>query len=341
MKTIVSDRHIPEGEIKPALEIQAYRKLLDGEFREFLAGGAVPLRQTNCPGCGSIAAKKAFEKSGLDYVECSNCASVYTSPRPSSRDIENFYRTSTSLAYWRQHLLPPSREARREKIFRPQAEWLLDTLDRYSGGVSSALAVGHHCDLLIEELTRLAPLPFKVIVADPLADLEFPEAAIPGVSVAPAPYDDLSSFAPADMIMAFDVMDRCGDLEGLFSSFARVLPHGGLVLASSTLITGLDLQTLWEKSERIYPPERLNLLSAEGVAALARRHGFEILEFSTPGVFDVEIIQKAIQKEPSAEWPRFLRYLTANRDQETLDAFQEYLQRFRLSSFARLVFKKS
>jgi hypothetical protein len=339
MKTFVSDQHLSEVEIKPPSEIDEYRTLLDKEFRRFLADGAA-LHRVSCPGCGSDVAETAFEKSGLGYMECCACATVYASPRPSASDIENFYRTSNSLSYWRRSLLPASREARAEKIFRPQAEWLLDTLDRYSNGIAKALAVGQHSDLLLGELVRMAPLTFDVVVTNPLSDLEFEELPFDRVKIVPSAYNDLVRHAPADAIMAFDVIDRCGDLDGLFESFGEVLASDGLLFASSTLITGLDLQTLWDKSERIYPPERLNLLSVEGVAALARRHNFEILEFSTPGVFDVEIVQNAIRRQPHGDWPRFLRYLTKMRDRETLEALQEYLQRFRLSSFARLVFRK-
>ena len=74
---------------------------------------------------------------------------------------------------------------------------------------------------------------------------------------------------------------------------------------------------------------------------LLERHGFELLEFSTPGMFDVEIVRRAILSDPDADWPRSIRYLVENRDENALNALQEYLQRFRLSSFARIVGRKT
>jgi len=119
------------------------------------------------------------------------------------------------------------------------------------------------------------------------------------------------------------------------------LTPGGLLLGSTTLISGFDLQVLWDRSDSIYPPERLNLLSTEGLTALSERHGFEALEFSTPGTFDVEIVQRAIRANPEFPWPRFIRYLIENRDENALVELQEYLQKNRLSSFARIVFRKA
>ena len=97
---------------------------------------------------------------------------------------------------------------------------------------------------------------------------------------------------------------------------------------------------LWEDAENIYPPERLNLFSVEGLTQLCQRHGFEILEFSTPGFFDVEIVRHAVAARPDGPWPRFVRYLAEMRDDEALQALQEYLQRFRLSSFGRIALQK-
>ena len=114
----------------------------------------------------------------------------------------------------------------------------------------------------------------------------------------------------------------------------------GLLLATTTLISGFDLQVLWDRSNSIFPPDRLNLLSVEGLTKLLERHGLNLLEFSTPGMFDVEIVRRAILSDPDADWPRFIRYLVEKRDENAFDALQEYLQRFRLSSFARVVGRK-
>jgi hypothetical protein len=81
-------------------------------------------------------------------------------------------------------------------------------------------------------------------------------------------------------------------------------------------------------------------LTVEGLSALFLRHGFEPLEFSTPGMFDVEEVQRVVREHPEATWPRFVHYLVENRGEEVLGALQEFLQRFRLSSFARLVLRR-
>ena len=48
----------------------------------------------------------------------------------------------------------------------------------------------------------------------------------------------------------------------------------------------------------------------------------------------------AIDKEPEAPWPRFIRYVVKERDQDAINGLQEYLQKYRLSSFVRMVLRK-
>jgi hypothetical protein len=240
----------------------------------------------------------------------------------------------------RERILQETREARREKLFWARAQWLLDAVDEYRPEARLGIVAGYHNDLLIEELMRQETHLFKIVVTNPIADIEFAGINLPGVTIRPTPLNKLASLGPADVFLGFDILDRCADVEALFAAARGALARGGLFLASTTLISGFDLQVLWDRSKSIYPPDRLNLLSVEGLTALFERHGFEALEFSTPGMFDVEIVQRAIHDNPEENWPRFIRYLVESRDRNALDAFQEYLQTYRLSSFARIVLRK-
>ncbi len=337
MKTIVSDQHLPEGEIKPSRQAAEFRAMLDSEFQQFLATG-VPLAAIACPGCGGDEPAPAFVKSGLSYQECRICASVYASPRPASPDVERFYRTSEAVAYWHNVLLPDTRAARLSKIVEPRARWVLGTADRYLPSLTRILDIGQHSGLLIAELLQSRSQHFNITVAGQLADLE--GGCPDGLAIAPTPLEKLGELGPVQLVLAFDALDRAPDLGALMRAAHSVLEPQGLLLAGSTLISGFDLQTLWDGSESISPPERLNLLTEKGVLSLCERHGFEVLEFSTPGVFDVEIVQRAILAHPEEPWPRFLRYLTTRCEPEVLEGFQEFLQKYRLSSFARLALRK-
>ena len=337
MKTVVLDRDVVEMEVKPHALLAEYRRLLAREVEEGLSRG---LSECACPGCRSARSNQAFSRFGLGYRQCAVCHSLFVSPRPTEEALVSFYRDSEAIRYWRQEILPATRETRRTKLFRPRAQWLLDVVDEYRPQARQALAVGYHNDLLIEELLNLEEHLFQVVVTNPVADIEFAGRQLPGVQIHPTPLAGVAKMGPVDLFMAFDILDRCADLEALFAAARAALAPGGLLLGTTTLGSGFDVQILWERAPGIYPPERLNLLTVEGLTALFERHGFEPLEFSTPGMFDAEEVQRAVREQPEADWPRFIRYLVENRGEETLSALQEFLQRFRLSSFARLVLRR-
>lgn len=339
MKTVVLEQDVLELEIKPHALISEYRELLALEVESRLI---VPneLLECPCPGCSSRSNRVAFEKMGFTYRQCDKCTTVFVSPRPSGDALDNFYVNSGASEFWRERILPATKELRREKLFQPRARWLLNVIDQYLPKASLGLIVGYHNDLLLEELVRQESRLFQIIVTNPIAELEFDGLGFPEAILQPTPLGELSKLGPVDLILAFDVLDRSADLDELFTAMWETLRPGGLLLATTTLISGFDLQILWGESENIFPPERLNLLSVEGLTELYERHGFESLEFSTPGTFDVEVVQRAVLADPEREWPRFVRYLMENRDTNALDAFQEYLQAYRLSSFARVVLRK-
>jgi len=337
MKTVVLDRDLVEMEVKPHHLLAEYRRLLAQGVEERLCR---QLAECPCPGCRGDRHTPAFPRSGLEYRQCLDCHSLFVSPRPSEEALSSFYRDAEAIHYWRREILPATREARRTKLFRPRAQWLLDVVDEYRPEARRALAAGYHNDLLLEELHHLEQELFEVVVTNAAADIEFAGQQLPGVRIQPTPLAGLTALGPVDLFMAFDILDRCADLEALFAAARTVLAPGGLLLGTTTLGSGFDVQVLWDRAPGVYPPERLNLLTVEGLSALFARHGFEALEFSTPGMFDAEEVQRIVREHPEANWPRFIRYMVENRGEETLGALQEFLQRFRLSSFARLVLRR-
>jgi hypothetical protein len=338
MKTIVSDQHLPEEEIKPTTELGEFRRQLDREFRAFLQSG-IKLTPCSCPGCGGSGnTSPAFEKSGLAYLECLTCGSVFAGPRPSAHDLESFYRGSGAVKYWREVLLPHTRASRLRNVITPRVQWILRTIDRYRPETVEVLDVGQHALLNAPEL--LANSGLSLTIAGPLADLDMGHVPCLPAGVSCSPLENLAPDSSTSVVLAFDALDRAESADGLFHALREVLEPGGILLVGSTLISGFDLQILWDRSDTIYPPERINLLSSAGMMALSSRHGFEILEFSTPGVFDVEIVQRTVKSAPDAGWPRFLRQIAEHGDQEVLDGLQEFLQKYRLSSFGRLALRK-
>jgi hypothetical protein len=163
----------------------------------------------------------------------------------------------------------------------------------------------------------------------------------PGASriVELAPNGEALPPGPFDVITAFETLDRAADPRALVRAAHGALRAGGLLFATAPSISGFELQVLWDRARSIAPPDKINLLSLRGFTALFG-DGWEMLELSTPGMFDVESVRRAVEADPAAPWPRFVRTLVLDTSEHQRLEFQEYLQRARLASFARLIVRK-
>ena len=91
-----------------------------------------------------------------------------------------------------------------------------------------------------------------------------------------------------DAVFLFEALERSVEPLDLLQKVFNSLKSGGLCFITCLLSSGFEVQMLGKDSEIFVPPERMNLLSYEGMNALIEKlDGFEILEFSTPGVLDI------------------------------------------------------
>jgi hypothetical protein len=144
---------------------------------------------------------------------------------------------------------------------------------------------------------------------------------------------------PVHALTAFETFDRTFDPRALARAAHAALEPGGLLFVTGPSVSGFELQVLWERAATVAPPDKINLLSVAGYKALFAE-GWELIELSTPGMFDVESVRRAVLAEPAAPWPRFVRTLVLEADEQQRLELQEYLQRARLASFARVLVRK-
>lgn len=339
MKTVVSVQDLLEWEIKPNALLGEYLRLTVQSIAERWSHGR-GCAEALCQGCGSAASLPAFEKLGMPYRVCQRCGTLFVSPRPDETALVSYYRDSAAARFWHTRILAATGEARHEKLAEPRALWVLDTLAEYARDASTVLDVSSHGSALLEILLQASPA-LQVVAGQFAADLDY-STVPPAIAVRPGA---LAQFArteggTVDAILAFDALDRTADLAVFVAQAHAALRPGGLLFVTAPSVSGFDLQVLWDRSEAITPPDKLNLLSAEGWLARFPPPAWEVLEFSTPGMFDVENVRRAVVGRPDDDWPRFIRTLVA-KDETARVEFQAYLQQFRLASFARLVIRRA
>ncbi|MDF1795420.1 MAG: hypothetical protein P1U63_02655 [Coxiellaceae bacterium] len=102
------------------------------------------------------------------------CKTLYVSPRPSSAQFSAFYKSSPSSEFWATKFFPAVAEARRDKIFKPRAEKLLQISNKYNFSPEVIVDVGAGYGIFLEEVKKLFPKNIELCAIEPgkeLADI--------------------------------------------------------------------------------------------------------------------------------------------------------------------------
>lgn len=339
MRRVVVSDDLRELEIWPSESFDRYRKLAEKEIRR-LSNDKNNLIDVSCPACCSDEKEQGFNKFGLDYVECLNCKTLYISPRIRQELINQHFAKSEAIEFWRSHVVKESLEDRIGHLFKPRAIWVSNLTEQYFEKPSVFVDVNSMYNEFLDEIDKLNLFKDKIAI-DPLTEINEGVKAIEGFKVIKQPLADVDSKkVNANVVTAFSVIDHVFSPEAFINAARSILVDDGILFFTVRTISGFDLQVLWENSEAIFPPDHINLLSIEGIVELVNRSGFEIIELSTPGQLDVELVINSMDNNKDLEIPRFISYFLKNRDKNAHRYFQELLQQLKLSSHARVAVRK-
>ncbi len=327
-----------EDDIRPD-ELRAEQAAAQARDLERLLQGRDGFVRVRCPACDADQPRPAWSKQGLEYVACGACETVYMSPRPTAEQLRTFYETSENYAFWSTHVFPASEAARRERIFRPRAERVVELCDRLAPDARELLEVGAGFGTFCEEARRTGRFA-RVVAVEPAPDLA--EACRSrGIEVIEAPIEAAALDGLAfDVIASFEVLEHLFSPAAFVASCASLLRPGGLLVLTCPSVKGFDVSVLGPASDTV-DAEHLNLFHPASLSTLVERAGLELVETSTPGRLDLELVRKkALQGAVDLADQPFVRQLALERYDELGAAFQDFLAEHGLSSHLWLVARR-
>lgn len=325
-----------EHEIRPEALLNRYVEL-SAQDAENCFGDASRIA-VDCVACGESESIYQFGKNGFAYAQCTNCHTLFQSPRPSIAAFEAFYRQSESSRYWAEVFFPAVAEIRREKIFRPRVERLAGLCSEHGINVGCLIDVGAGYGIFLDEWRNRFPKT-EVLAVEPSSSLA-KECQSKGFAVVEDIVENVAGHDnSADLVTCFEVLEHVYAPLDFVRVLTRLARPGGYVFVSTLGIDGFDLQVLWEKSSQISPPHHINFLSVQGFERLFERAGLVDVRVTTPGQLDVDIVRNAAKRDPALlDGQRFLRKLLA--DDRNAAAFQHFLAEQRMSSHVWVIGRK-
>jgi hypothetical protein len=338
MKTKISIQEISELDLKPRAIVDRWRLMVSDEIQRTWADKS-GWQKTSWTGSKIRESRYAFTHQNFEYVENLGCGSIYTSMRPTESELWSWYRDSKSAIFWRSELLAISQESRFEHLHRPRADWIMETISENSICTRNILDVSMNCRPMLDVLDQDLLGVKQIIAAGIVSDLE--GVSQNNIVVKPLKAGSYVDVGSADIIIACDSLDKSYDFWGGITSFEKILSPGGLLFITIPVASGFEIQSLWDRSPSILPPDKLNIPSIKCLKDFFSDNCWEIVELSTPGIFDLDVIEKVVRSSAVEEWPRSLiSIINATQNKNERAAFVEFLQSSRMSSIARIVVRK-
>jgi SAM-dependent methyltransferase len=288
--------------------------------------------KVNCPACDNINASYKFKKYSLTFVECINCKTIYTNPRPTDKVLEDFYKNSVNYDYWNNYIFPASEEARRKNIFVPRVDKTIDFCNKYGVKTESVLEVGAAFGTFCVEIESRSIFK-KIVAIEPSPGLAktLREKGIDVIEevIEKINFEENDKF---DVVVNFEVIEHLFSPRDFIKKCRTFLKVGGLFIVTCPNGKGFDFEVLGDKCNSL-DHEHLNYFNPQSLSHLLSNCGFDVLETLTPGRLDAELVRKKILTgEMDLNNQPFLQQILIENWEQVGDKFQNFLADSGLSS---------
>jgi len=320
MWSIETDQTFPLSSVKPFDGLRAYRERCLAETKKALT--AATRRRERSPITGSPLLPYGTLE-GLDYLRCPDTGSIFLAELPSSAEWARLLSAVSRYRQSRETFHAEIAQTRHENVHHPKLEWIRSTLRMQQLERPAVLEVVTPPSDVTKLLTASGVFRDVMTVNEMDLVMQGPPAAHERYGAA----------------MLFESLDRVDDPAALLQAVVDRLVPNGLIFITSLVCSGFDVAVLGLRNMYLYPPDRTNCFSLHGLERLLAAVGLMLLEVSTPGVLDLEIVDTHLRHDPTVVVSAFERQLMT-ADAETREAFQTFLQQHRMSSFSRMVGRK-
>jgi len=323
-----------EEEIRPKDIFDEYLRLAEIDAKKYFLETEHQI--INCPACNSKG-EYSFQKSGFKYEVCKKCDTLFVNPRPTAESFNKYYQESESASFWANTFYKLTAEARREKLWKPKAKKVLQIILKYTSEERPLIVdIGGGYGIFSEEIQALINRPPTVVEPGPLLaevcrkkGFKVIEKFLEQVEI-----DDLTG--EKKFFVSFELFEHLHNPLFFLKNLERLMNKGDLFIFTTLSGVGADIQALWNDSKSISPPHHINFFNPYSAKLIIEKAGLSLLEVSTPGKLDVDILLNNKNKIKD----RFLKTLIHHSSKEQRNSLQEWLSSNGFSSHMWLVCTK-
>ena len=308
------------------LTISDIRRLTE-KYNEFI--------ESYCPACQGDKHCFYYSNFGLNFVQCVNCGTVFLNPCPNEKIILEYLNNSEGLKYWRENMPESVVRNRKEKLYTDRISYISLQILKYNITMNKFIDIGGGRGEFIEQMQKMNLFFEKNIIIEP----QPLSINITNTEVFNGTFEKYRSNEKADLITAFEVIEHIVNPDKFMENVRINLSDEGIFILSTPNVGGFETVTLKEKSHSCWF-DHVRLYNTESLKLLLNRNGFEVIEITTPGELDVEIVHRIYLKNELDILNNYaLKYLMED-GYKYKDEFQNYLVKNKLSSHIKCIAKK-
>lgn len=287
--------------------------------KEFVMGHPCSGGLDPCPISNEKRHDILFSKWGQQYAFSPTDWNLSLASTPDPQTLHSYFYASPLARFRATPHYQTMATERRQPLWCRLRQWLETRIQTYIPGKTVSLADwGTKFTGWAEYLAESASIN-RFSVCEPLPPVQ------------PADQDDAY-----DVILLQDALQRAQNPAALLAKTRERLKNGGILIVTCRSGTGFDILSLRENSASIFPYDHICLPSPKGLESILRASGYEILESSTPGLLDMQLIREG--RLPADQL--FQRYLRDALSPDDDDKIQAFLGTMKLSSHLRVIARK-
>ena len=255
-----------------------------------------------CPFCGSrsYARAEAFQNR-YGVARCNRCNSLYVNPCPTQEVLNDYYNN-----YKCNLMLEQVYKKRAEKTNNVILDHRVETIIQYIGKIErddiKVLDVGCSNGSFLSKLRRQTEerkINKKITyIGVDTNDNAIKASVDKNLQLVSASVEDYleSTDEKFDIIWHSELIEHLIDPFAVFKKMYQSMRSGGYMIFTTPNDASVEMKSISYNVPRvlacnILPPMHLNAFSTQNIAHFVMRSGFDVVDISTPGNFDVEILE--------------------------------------------------
>ncbi len=279
------------SKIKPIQQLDDVLSTLDSLFDEFEKKNPEKT-QVSCPFCNADESVKAFSYKNCDYRKCSNCESVYLSPRVTEEWLGEYY--SFMQERFAFEMPESNRQSRIDNLMKPRWELLYNKFKPFikSLPVKRYMEVGPGVGYFTE-VAQMNNCADEYILIEPDVHCQEQLKKLGGNTKI---YDcilenvDAAECGKVDIIFINSVIEHPFSINNFFAKLNELLSDNGIIVLVDMHCKGLDIEVLKENTPNVNVYSILQIASINGIETMCKNNGFEMKDVFSIGKMDIDII---------------------------------------------------